>query len=81
MHADTALVLLDQVNIACESLLCEIRSARSPVARQHLIGSLQHLGVVKHRLEYGLDFPHPFAGPEEWGFPREGYCSGRPRRF
>ena len=33
------------------------------------IKRLQHLGVVKHRLEHGLGFADPFRGPSAWGYP------------
>ena len=63
----SAMILLGLVDAAAEALLAKIpRLSRQKKANSVLY--LQHLGVVKHRLEFNLGLSW-FEGPGEWGIP------------
>ena len=68
MSAETAGVLLAIVDGLARGYLSEVKSARGD-ERAELIYTIKHLGILKHRLEYGLGLPNPFVGPSAWGFP------------
>jgi hypothetical protein len=68
ISARTAKWLLIVVDMYAEILLKEIPRARGQDREDH-IQLLKHLGIVKHRLEWGLGFEKVFSGPSEWGYP------------
>lgn len=68
MSEETAFELLRLVDIGAEGLLSSIPKAEGE-ERAKLVRALQHLGIVKHRLHYGLGL-EDFRGPVEWGYPR-----------
>jgi len=62
-------VLLTLVDAEADRLLAEI--PKLPAHDKALaIIRLQHVGVLKHRLEANLWYPDPFKGPGQWGYPR-----------
>ena len=65
----TARVVLELVDQEAQRLLAEL-AAMAPHERALAQKRLQHLGVVKHRIEAGLWMPAPFPGPAAWGLPR-----------
>jgi hypothetical protein len=65
----TARVALELVDQEAERLL-GLLPTLPPHERALAQRRLQHLGVVKHRLEAGLWFAAPFPGPAAWGYPR-----------
>ena len=70
---ETAQVLLHMVDLYAKALLPECkRRGLSPAERHNTIVTVQHLGIAKHRLEYGLDIHPCFEGPYAWGYPLHG---------
>lgn len=67
---DSALALLELVNAASESLLAKIPRQKGQRQKDSIV-FLQHLGIVKHRLDVNLGVS-AFRGPIEWGFPLHG---------
>lgn len=65
----TARVVLELVDQEAERLLAGL-AAMAPHERALAQQRLQHLGVVKHRLEANLWLPEPFPGPAAWNLPR-----------
>ncbi|MBK8858807.1 MAG: hypothetical protein IPN11_14335 [Opitutaceae bacterium] len=65
----TARMLLIGIDMLVPSLLKAIKAERDPRVKHELVGLLQHMGVVKHRLEANLWLPDPFPGPAAWGYP------------
>ena len=70
MAEATAKVALELVDAEAARLLALLESELPPHDRAMTIVRLQHVGVLKHRLEYNLGMPAPFRGPVEWGYPR-----------
>lgn len=69
----TAEVLLATVNDVAADIRKEIGRRRRPTPDIHnSIVVLQHLGILKHRLEYALCIEPCFQGPADWGFPLHG---------
>jgi hypothetical protein len=65
----TARVVLELVDQEAERLL-GLLPTLPPHERALAQRRLQHLGVVKHRLEANLWMPDPFRGPAAWNLPR-----------
>lgn len=63
---ETARHLLAVVDAAAVELLASIPTLGG-VERARAAQRLQHLGIVKHRLEWNLGYPEPFPGPIAWG--------------
>ncbi|MBK6788742.1 MAG: hypothetical protein IPG77_14185 [Betaproteobacteria bacterium] len=71
MAEATAKVALELVDAEAARLLALLESELPPRDRAMTIVRLQHVGVLKHRLEYNLGLPAPFRGPVEWGYARK----------
>jgi hypothetical protein len=69
MEASTAAVVLELVDAEAQRLLAVVATL-PPHDRAVAQRRLQHVGVLKHRLEAGLWFENPFPGPRAWGLPR-----------
>lgn len=67
---ETAWEILWLVDCYAEELLLELESPQDEASRGESIRELQHMGILKHRLEWGLGFAAPFIGPKAWGYPR-----------
>ncbi len=70
MAEATARVALELVDAEAARLLALLESELPPHDRAMTIVRLQHVGVLKHRLEANLWLPDPFPGPAAWGYPR-----------
>ena len=76
----TALALLSVIDTHADELLNAVRKKSAPLPHVELHNSvvlLQHLGIVKHRIEVNLGLS-AFRGPIEWGLPLHGK---QPQRF
>ena len=62
--------LLRTVDHRSQELLVKIPRTKIELAKIELILELKHIGIVKHRLHYGLGL-QDFRGPIEWGYSRK----------
>jgi len=67
MTDDTARVVLALVDHAAGVLMRRVDTEAGDKLAS-TVENLQHLGIVKHRLHYGLGL-EPFSGPGAWGHP------------
>lgn len=67
LSTHTAEVLLEVVDWMAPRLIEKYRRLPPGAARHQTLAAIQHLGIIKHRIEYCLGYESPFPGPHGWG--------------